>query len=55
VVSRIWVVALGVVALAASCVSGCGGPGVGGAGGNPAGGVGGFRRQGLYFQCVHFA
>jgi len=31
VVSRIWVVALGVVALAASCISGCGGgPGTGG-------------------------
>src|SRR6185437_11821899 len=31
VISRIWVVVLGVVALAASCISGCGGgPGTGG-------------------------
>ena len=29
--------------------------GCGGSGGNPAAGAGGFRRQGLYFQCVHFA
>jgi CubicO group peptidase (beta-lactamase class C family) len=36
VVSRIWVVALGVVALAASCVSGCGGgPGAGGPAATP--------------------
>ena len=33
------------MALAASCVSGCGGgPGRGGSGGNPAAGAGGFRR-----------
>ena len=37
--SRIWVVALGVVALAASCTAGPGArPGAGGPGGNPAGG-----------------
>ena len=54
-VSRIWVVALGVVALAASCTSGSSaGPGRG-VRRQPGRRSGGFRRQGLYFQCVHFA
>ena len=53
--SRIGVVALGAMALAASCLSGCGGGPAAGSGGNPAAGADGFRQQGLCSSCVHFA